>query len=353
MLFGFLDIWTLCHDKKESSVKLSPKILSNMHAELKNQIHKDNVRTICIDVGEDTELSESTISLLKQMKFIHLIITGKNLESIHDSIGSLFQLYFLTITGTKLKKIPVHIGQLYRGFLCNLDISHNMITKIPKSFSLLSRLKYINLSHNNIGTLPDKFCQMTQLIEIDLSHNKLKSLPKKMGQFWNLEKLDLSHNQIGCLPISMCEKRPSKDVKCYNREQKNRNMIGKLSKLKYLYLQNNEICDMECDLSTMTDLVEIDLSDNKITKFPCIDDLKNLETLKIYANPLEDISDGIGYCHSLKELHLPRGKQYTVGEHLMDFFEDNSRKIFGDVTYRFGTRNNFYDEECCCSGCRD
>ena len=89
----------------------------------------------------------------------------------------------------------------------------------PELFDL--NLAYLYLDGNNISFVPADIGKFKNMVGMRLDHNAhLKRLPDEMGELVKLETLDLRHNAIETLPST----------------------FKNLQRLKYLYLDGNDIC---------------------------------------------------------------------------------------------------------------
>ncbi|KAK3043287.1 hypothetical protein RJ639_002530 [Escallonia herrerae] len=116
---------------------------------------------------------------------------------------------------------------------------------VPEKIYRLSSLEFLDWSWNFMfGTIPPTFSRMVKLQSITLDGNFLNgSFPSWFDSVPNLTSLSLKQNRIsGSLPSS----------------------IQKISSLTYLALSNNEISGNLPDLSSLTSLFVLDLSDNLI-----------------------------------------------------------------------------------------
>jgi len=68
-----------------------------------------------------------------------------------------------------------------------LDLSDNLITKIPDNISQLNNLESLVLVYNRIDRLPDSVCDMVNLHVLWLGNNRLHSLPTGFGRLKNLD----------------------------------------------------------------------------------------------------------------------------------------------------------------------
>ncbi|KAL5230846.1 hypothetical protein ABZP36_029622 [Zizania latifolia] len=189
------------------------------------------------------------IGNLKQLKT--LILAGCTFTgSIPAEIGSLQELYFLALNSNKFTGgIPPSIGVLSKLFW--LDLADNQLTgAIPVSTSTspgLDRLvntKHFHFNKNQLtGTLDGLFSSNMTLLHILFDSNKFSgSIPSELGGITTLEVLRLDRNGfVGQIPAT----------------------IGNLVKLNDMNLASNSLTGSVPDLSNLTTLNVVDLSNNK------------------------------------------------------------------------------------------
>ena len=140
--------------------------------------------------------------------------------TISPIIGDLNKLKLLELyNGNGLSGlIPVEIGKLNN--LTRLNFAGNKLTgEIPSIITNLTNLTSLDLSSNQLtGTIPSDISNLNNLTSLQLGSNQLTGeIPSKINSLNNLTFLELSNNQlIGEIPT-----------------------ISNLSKIQYLYLQNN------------------------------------------------------------------------------------------------------------------
>lgn len=139
------------------------------------------------------------------MLFEHLI----NLESIYldnNDINSIDNAA-LFLQNNQLST-SMDLSQCYR--LSNIDLSHNMLTEIPKfnvTNSCRINLSHNNISHLNITDLVDniQLSQSSLIISLDLSHNSINTInfTNFFRQKWNKPPMDyvtfnliVEHNEL-------------------------------------------------------------------------------------------------------------------------------------------------------------
>lgn len=126
-----------------------------------------------------------------------------------------------------LLSLPANLCQ-FQSSLRILDLSSNLINSsiTASSFNCLLNLEFLNVSINSLNTIdPNAFILMSSLLVLDLSYNKITFLPATLFTG------------------------------------------NKLQKLKYLYLNNNLLKDIDVWFFYLKSIIKIDLSNNQITQF--------------------------------------------------------------------------------------
>ncbi|CAK1553074.1 unnamed protein product [Leptosia nina] len=175
-----------------------------------------------------------------------------------------------------------------------LDLSENDYNDLPR-LALMSKLRTLNISHNRLSTMKlstensfpdleeidvsynnindiivgDNENAISNLLKLNISHNRLSELKDAiLIEVRSLEVLDLSHNEISALSFNSFE-----GIKnllylniAYNKLKAINNSFLRFTKLKFLYINNNELqCIKVNEFSNLNQLHEIDLSNNAIT----------------------------------------------------------------------------------------
>jgi len=194
--------------------------------------------------------------------------------------------------------------------LCELDLPNCSLRAVELNRTdLFNNLKSLNLEHNNLSHFGG-IIHLVNLKVLCLNYNHIESiLPKKAtGSPTNgkavdveslptllhkLEVLHLAHNAISNLPALQ---------------------LGRLSMLKALFLQGNEIvkvegfeglnelkelvldrnkikCFQENSFCSLWKLVELHVEENRLRDLSYIDDLKSLRRLYIGLNRLQDTAE--------------------------------------------------------------
>jgi CCR4-NOT transcription complex subunit 6 len=85
-----------------------------------------------------------------------------------------------------------------------LDMSHNGLRSLSLEIRHFSHITALYLNNNKLNALPQEFFhELRALITLDLSYNVLLRLPPGISNLIHLEKLSLSSNRITELPVEM------------------------------------------------------------------------------------------------------------------------------------------------------
>ena len=76
-----------------------------------------------------------------------------------------------------------------------VDMSNNVIKKIPAGLGKISKLKKLKLPGNEIAKVPRTVGKLKDLNECDMSRNKIKSIPPTITKANKLERMILKHNR--------------------------------------------------------------------------------------------------------------------------------------------------------------
>ena len=74
--------------------------------------------------------------------------------------------------------------------LRRLDLSHNFISEIPSSISILTSLRELWLQHNPLAKFPDGIQSLPKLELIDIAHTLVPELPTELANLTNLYEFD-------------------------------------------------------------------------------------------------------------------------------------------------------------------
>ncbi|XP_010482269.1 PREDICTED: probable leucine-rich repeat receptor-like protein kinase At5g49770 [Camelina sativa] len=218
------------------------------------------------------------IGNLKKLVILNLMGCGFS-GQIPESIGSLEQLTTLSLNSNKfIGTIPASIGRLSQLFW--LDIADNQIEgKLPVSngtsspgLDMLLEAGHFHFGNNKLsGDIPEKlFSSNMTLLHVLFDGNQLTGkIPESLSLVKTLTVLRLDRNKLtGDIPSS----------------------LNNLTVLQELYLANNRFTGVLPNLTRLTSLYTLDVSNNQL-KFSLIPSwitsLRSLATLRMEAIQLE------------------------------------------------------------------
>ena len=125
----------------------------------------------------------------------------------HNSLASLNN----KACGHSWKKLFLAFNRLYSfprsphlGQLTILDMSHNGLTRLPRTFLTLTSLVELGLSDNPLRALPPQICHLPSLRVLYLRNTKLSGLHPNFSNLHKLQVLDLSQNRFAEFPTEVC-----------------------------------------------------------------------------------------------------------------------------------------------------
>lgn len=193
--------------------------------------------------------------------------------------------------------------EIDNGRVIKLQLNENNLTgTFPTATTDLSALTVLDYSSNNLsGEIPSNIDNLTQLTFLDLSENQFSgSIPTQIGNLSLLQELYLSENNFtGSLPAE----------------------INNLSALTHLYLKTNQFSGAFPDISALTALSYLSISENAFTQLPDLSALSALSLFYLADNgfDFEDFDlaqinwENSGYYYSPQNYNLPYTAQ-TSGD---------------------------------------
>ncbi|KAJ3585945.1 hypothetical protein NHX12_012352 [Muraenolepis orangiensis] len=182
----------------------------------------------------------TAIYSLKLLNYLE-VAQCPSLTEIHEDIKYLTNLQSLFLCRNKLASIPNVIGSIKS--LKVLDLSANNLTVLPDEITQLPDLNTLNVSCNSLACLPEGLSRCTKLYNLNISKNNITRFP---ADFYS-ERLDL-------LSIVIAYDNAIDDLS---------GDVSKLSALKHLDLSNNKLCEIPFNLSDCSKLKEVNFKGNK------------------------------------------------------------------------------------------
>lgn len=226
---------------------------------------------------------------------VSLRLLDANEETIENVQKYAESLKRLLVSGIRLKSVPESlIDQLVH--LEKLDLSNNQLGDgaFPEDMKKLERLSDLNLNNNKLTKVPTAIRRLKHLTRLDISKNGLDSL-KGLEKNRRMQILVLDNNKVTNifpdishmqrLEVLKCKDNVVKEIECdvrNLRSLKDLDLSGNnvvvlpsdvffLPKLEYFSASQNKISKVpmfNIKVNNKHVISDIDLSDNKITKFP-------------------------------------------------------------------------------------
>ena len=233
-----------------------------------------------------------------------------------------------------------HLSETHLSFLNQTIKKNSKITKVsakncgltnsPAFIKKLSNLKVLDLSTNRIKTISDKWEKYTKLIVINLSDNPVSEIPdiskcislrililnntciRYIPETWvwsGLKMLEMSNHKlidaekdILNLPVSL------EHLVLSNGHFKTGKLrIGHMVNIETLDASGNEIYEVADDLINGKHLIELNLSNNKLTNLPSnIGELALLKRLNCSNNNISKVPKQLLKCENLEYLSFLR-----------------------------------------------
>ena len=98
-------------------------------------------------------------------------------------------VYSITFEKEKIDSIPLKLMRFIN--LKSLNLGKNKLSKLPDSFSQLSKLEILNLEKNNFDEFPIIICELSELKQLIINRNNLTVIPYSIGKLTKLEFIDI------------------------------------------------------------------------------------------------------------------------------------------------------------------
>jgi len=207
-----------------------------------------------------------------------LDLANNNIVKLESGLTFYTELTLVNISRNLLKSLGRN-QFMNQNKVIDLDISSNLVSKIRVgAFNGLESLQTLNMKDNKIKKLGNAvFKGLMSLKQLDLSYNVITEIDKEA--FKNLQHLEILILQKNNLPILGEWSTPLINLRNLDISQ---NLLVQLSEpimlnnLEDLNLCDNMIVDISDAVFTSPSLSILDVSYNKLTKFPSVPNLREL-----------------------------------------------------------------------------
>ncbi|XP_038158436.1 toll-like receptor 13 isoform X1 [Cyprinodon tularosa] len=133
----------------------------------------------------------------KITKVKRLDLFDNDLDNFSTELSTCYQLTTLDLSKNRIAELPKGSIQQME-LLQSLNVSHNLLSKVPHDVRSLACLKILDLNSNRILELTcEDFMNATNLTELYLNENRIVKLDKCVVQnLTDLKRLDLSNNLL-------------------------------------------------------------------------------------------------------------------------------------------------------------
>ena len=158
---------------------------------------------------------------------------------------------------------PSHIGRVTQLALG----ANNLVGTLPAALGNLDQMQWLYLWGNELtGSIPASLGDLALLHELYLWGNQLEGdIPASLGDLTHLRQLYLNENNLsGPIPATVGNLTELQELGLWNNQLTGGipASLNSLANLKYLYLGGNALSGTIPDLSSLTKLLQLSLSDN-------------------------------------------------------------------------------------------
>lgn len=279
-----LSVGALAAKKEAPIMMINPKD-GNL---LKSFISKkyDDIQNMNI-VGGTGVISESYVdSMIGYFKDEEIVFNDTNLNNaVREKLG-------ITNKNKRLYKSDFEK-------ITSLDLTDCHIKDLT-GIEDITTIKDLNLSKNDIEDI-SPLKDMTSLVNLNLSNNKIVDI-EDLKELYDLKSLNLSKNKIW--DTDYLEKNIRLEyLNLSGNDISSISKLDKLTRLTYLDLSNNESLGGLNDISELTDLTALKLSNTGISNLSFLEDLVNLTELDLSKNSIGNVND-LSKLKKLRVLYL-------------------------------------------------
>lgn len=243
----------------------------------------------------------------KNQKFSHVDLQGRSLVTIPIALyKKASEIISLNLSRNLALDVP---RDFIQGCINLREIKFigSEAVRLPPSFSLASRLTYLDVSNNFIQELEHANLDRLQgLVSIKLANNRLTELPSYFGNFLYLRSLNISSNNFQVFPEFLCNLKSLVDLDISFNSITELPDIGNLTSLERLWMTNNGFTGpFRESIQDLVNLKEIDARFNDIANIDNLCRLPRLEQLLIGHNAVSKFKGSFPKLRTFLMDHCP------------------------------------------------
>ena len=226
-----------------------------------------------------------------------------------------------------------------------LDLSHQQLHKAPRELGEFTQLEELDLSSNELSDLPSEILQLQSLKVLWLTGNCFVQVPREIFQLRSLERLYLSYNYIESLPELSSDFSLQALLISHNKLREIHHSWHKAKRLTTIIANCNKLPIIPEAICRLTNLVDLDFSENHISEVPAEIHWPNLQKLHIWNNHIAKLSEQISKCSQLQEFdisgnylpQIPEQIGYLRNLQMLDLRKNKLQQIVDDkkpVSYK-------------------
>jgi len=262
-------------------------------------------RLVILDLSFNS-LTKIDASVFKGLSSLQILkLEYNNIDTLVDGcFGSLINLHSLTLSHNKIARFePVHtiglnaLGQLlldsnklrvlHRHVFTNLtnlqdlSLSGNNLTEVPYAVRVLHSLKTLDLGNNQMLRIDnDSFAGLNEVYGLRLVDNKLENVSREaFATLPALQVLNLANNLIRHVEQSAFSNNPV---------------------LRVIRLDGNQLTEIRGAFTSLSTLVWLNVSDNKLLWFDYGHLPSSIEWLDIHANQISELGNYYNVRNNLR-----------------------------------------------------
>ena len=233
------------------------------------------------------------------------------------NVKNLKQLVLSNNVNLELSNLTDFLSAAQEVNLMKLDLSYTNLSQKINMSDLTSdtlgalAIQELNLAGNHFKEIDEHALTYLTLIRLDLSNNQISSLSAGLAQLHNLVYLDLSENRITTV---------------------DENFKTNIINMETLLLSNNQLSDESgLDIEGAVNLIDLDLSGNRLGTFSIPRDLTKLKTINLARNKLTSFSNNeplVG-LEDLNRIDLSNNQLISLGAFM---FRDSPNLVHADFS---------------------